>query len=131
MRYLLDTSILLWSLNEPEKLNDKALQVLENGKEELYLSAASAWEIAIKSAAGRLRLHEPPESFVPKRMTALGLRPLHITHHHALNISVLPLHHQDPFDRVLISQAIVEDMILMTTDHMFSKYSVQTFWCGT
>lgn len=130
MRYLVDTVILIWSLNEPEKINDRALKILENGKEELYLSAASAWEIAIKSAAGRLQLPDTAESFVPNRMNVLGLRPLHITHSHALNVSVLPPHHQDPFDRMLISQAIIEDMILMTSDHMFSKYPVQTMWCG-
>ena len=130
MKYLLDTVILLWSVNEPEKLNDRALQVLQNGREELFLSAASAWEIAIKSAVGRLKLPDSPESFVPSRMARLGLRPLHITHSHALNTSVLPPHHQDPFDRVLISQAILEDMVLMTTDHEFSKYPVQTLWCA-
>lgn len=130
MRYLLDTSILVWSLSEPERLNDRALQVLQNGKEEIFLSAASAWEIAIKSASGKLQLPDSPSKYVPSRMTALGLRPLHITHSHALAVSGLPSHHQDPFDRILIAQARSEGMVLMTTDHLFSKYPVQTLWCG-
>jgi PIN domain nuclease of toxin-antitoxin system len=130
VRYLLDTAILLWSLNEPERLNDNAQHVLANGSEEIYLSAVSAWEIVIKSSLGKLRLPDPPERYVPSRMTALGLRPLHITHPHALAVSALPLHHQDPFDRLLIAQARSEDMVLMTTDHLFSKYPVQTMWCG-
>jgi PIN domain nuclease of toxin-antitoxin system len=117
-------------LNEPEKLNDKSLQVLEDGTQELYLSAASAWEIAIKSALGKLQLPSPPSNYVPSRMTALGLRPLNITHSHALNISSLPFHHQDPFDRLLISQALSEGMVLMTADHLLSKYPVQTLWCA-
>ena len=130
MRYLLDTGIFLWSLNEPEKLNDKAQHILGNGREEIYLSAASTWEIVIKSALGKLRLPDPPDRYIPSRMTMLGLRSLHITHPHALGVSGLPHHHQDPFDRILISQALSEDMILMTSDHLFSRYSVQTLWCG-
>jgi len=130
VKYLLDTAVLIWSLNEPERLNDTALEVLSNGREEIYLSAVSAWEIVIKSSLGKLRLPNPPERYVPSRMTVLGLRPLHMTHPHALAVSGLPLYHQDPFDRLLIAQARSEDMVVMTTDHQFSKYPVQTLWCG-
>jgi PIN domain nuclease of toxin-antitoxin system len=130
VRYLLDTAILLWSLNEPERLNDSVQDILAKGSEEVYLSAVSAWEIVIKSSLGKLRLPNPPERYVPSRMSALGLRPLNITHPHALAVSGLPSYHQDPFDRLLIAQARSEDMILMTTDHVFAKYAVQTLWCG-
>jgi len=130
VRYLLDTAIFLWSLSEPEKLNDKAQQLLATGSEELYLSSASAWEITIKSDLGKLKLGDPPSRYVPNRMNLLGLRPLHITHAHALAIAGLARHHNDPFDRLLIAQARTEKMVLMTADHVFSKYPVQTMWCG-
>jgi PIN domain nuclease of toxin-antitoxin system len=130
MKYLLDTVILLWTLLEPHKLNDKAKDILADGSQELYISPASTWEIVIKSALGKYSLPNPPKLYLPDRMTLLGLRPLHITHTHALDVSELPLHHPDPFDRILIAQARCEDMVLMTSDHVFSKYQVQTLWCA-
>ena len=78
----------------------------------MFLSAVSSWEIAIKSAVGKLRLPEPPESYVPRRMAQQGLRPLTVSHPHALAVSALPSHHRDPFDRLLIAQAKLEDMTL-------------------
>lgn len=129
MRYLLDTAVFIASLNAPEKLNDNARRILVNGNEEIYLSAVSAWEIVIKWSLSKLRLPNPPVQYVPSRMTMLGLRPLHITHPHALAVAGLAPHHQDPFDRLLIAQAQSENMVLMTTDHLFSKYQVQTLWC--
>lgn len=131
MKYLLDTSVFLWSVGPLKNLNKHAQDLLSQGREEFYLSAATAWEIAIKSAVGKLKLPEPPEKLVPNSVRLLGLRPLHITQIHALGVAGLPAHHQDPFDRILIAQARIEDMVLMTTDHMFSQYPVQTLWCGT
>ncbi len=130
MKYLLDTAVFILSLKEPEKLNDKAHRILANGSEEIYLSAVSAWEIVIKWSLGKLNLPNPPAQYVPSRMTMLGLRPLHITHFHALAVSELAAHHQDPFDRLLIAQARSEDMVLMTTDHLLSRYPVRTLWCA-
>lgn len=130
MRYLLDTSVFLWGLWSLEKMNEGARQILTGGSKELYLSAASAWEIAIKSASGKLNLPGPPGRYVTDRVTLLGLQSLPITQAHALGVSELPLHHQDPFDRILIAQARTEKMVLMTTDHALSKYQVQTFWCA-
>lgn len=130
MKYLLDTSVFILSLNEPERLNDKAQHILKNGNEEIYLSAASTWEIVIKWSLGKLRLSHPPAHYIPSRMTMLGIRSLPIAHSHALAVSELQPHHQDPFDRLLIAQAQSEDMALLTTDHLFSKYQVKTLWCG-
>jgi PIN domain nuclease of toxin-antitoxin system len=128
--YLLDTSIFLWSLADPEKLNRRARTVLEDTKETLWLSAASSWEISIKWAAGKLKLPEAPVSYVTGRLSSRGIRSLPITHLHALTAGELPRHHLDPFDRMLIAQAQREEMILMTADLLFKKYEVEMLWCG-
>jgi PIN domain nuclease of toxin-antitoxin system len=130
MKYLLDTSVWLWSLTASERINKKARQLLASGREELYLSAASSWEISIKWALGKLQLPEPPRSYVPKRLAAQGIRPLAITHTHALAVSELPTHHSDPFDRLLIAQAQIEDMVILTADRAFEPYGVKILWCG-
>lgn len=130
MKYLLDTSVFLWSIGPAKNLNQQAQDLLAVGTDDFYLSAASAWEIAIKSGSGKLSLPEPVERLVPNALTHYGFRPLPITHLHAVGIAQLPNHHQDPFDRLLIAQARSENMILMTTDHLLSKYPVQTLWCG-
>ncbi|HEV3039342.1 MAG TPA: type II toxin-antitoxin system VapC family toxin [Candidatus Angelobacter sp.] len=130
MKYLLDTGVFIWSIGPKEKLNQEAHELLANGSEEIYFSAASSWEIAIKFALGKLRLPEVPERFVPQQMAIGQIRQLPITHYHALAVRKLPSHHNDPFDRILIAQARAEEMILLTADLMFSKYDVETIWCG-
>lgn len=130
MKYLLDTGVWLWSLAEPERINEKARRLLADESEEVYLSAASSWEISIKSAVGKLRLPEPPAVYVPKRLAAQGIRSLPITHAHALGVSNLPRSHSDPFDRLLVAQAQAEKMTILTADHAFEHYRVQMVWCG-
>ncbi len=130
MKYLLDTSVWLWSLGGSDRINAEGLQVLAGGTDDLYLSAASSWEIAIKSAIGRLRLPEPAAIYVPKRMVAQGIRPLPISHAHALAVAELPMHHSDPFDRLLIAQAQAEEMVILTADRAFRRYQVSLLWCG-
>ncbi len=130
MKYLLDTSVWLWSLTASQRISNEALRLLASGTGELYLSAASSWEIAIKSALGKLLLPESPTSYVPNRMTAQGIRPLSITHTHALAVSELPAHHRDPFDRILIAQARTEEMVILTADRAFEQYDVKILWCG-
>jgi PIN domain nuclease of toxin-antitoxin system len=130
VKYLLDTSVWLWSLADPERINKKGRQLLASGREEIYLSAASAWEISIKSALGKLHLPEPPASYVPKRLATQGIRPLSISHTHALAVSELAPFHSDPFDRLLIAQAQIEDMVILTADRAFEQYKVKILWCG-
>jgi PIN domain nuclease of toxin-antitoxin system len=130
MRYLLDTGVFLWSLGGVERLNREARELLSENKEEVYLSAASSWEISIKYSLGKLRLPEPPPRYVPQRMTRQGIQALFITHAHVLAVSELPGHHRDPFDRLLISQARSEGMTFMTADSMCAKYPVELLWCG-
>jgi PIN domain nuclease of toxin-antitoxin system len=130
MKYLLDTSIWLWSLGTVERINRRGRELLADGKQELYFSAASSWEISIKMVLGKLQLPESPVSYVPKRLADQGIRPLPIMHQHALAVYALPMHHQDPFDRLLIAQAQAEEMVILTADRAFQKYQVKIFWCG-
>jgi PIN domain nuclease of toxin-antitoxin system len=130
VKYLLDTGVWLWSLMEPARIARKARDVIADLNQEVFLSAVTSWEIAIKSAAGKLRLPEPPESYVPTRMAQQGLRPLAVSHPHALAASALPPHHRDPFDRLLIAQANLEDMTFISADAIFRQYQVRLFWAG-
>ncbi len=129
MKYLIDTSVWLWSLVSPERLNRRAREVFSSGASELYLSSASSWEICIKLSLGKMHFPGSPAGYVPDRMAALGIRPLPITHAHALAVCALPGHHRDPFDRVLIAQAQTEAMVILTADRAFEPYAVKTLWC--
>jgi PIN domain nuclease of toxin-antitoxin system len=102
--------------------------LFDNPNDAVFLSAASAWEITIKFASGKLRLPEPPRVYVSKRTAPAGLLGLEITHEHGFRAGELPKYHSDPFDRMLIAQAQAEGMVLVTADRMISKYSVETLW---
>jgi PIN domain nuclease of toxin-antitoxin system len=130
MKFLLDTSVLLWSVAERPKLNSRAIRILSLAGSNLYLSAASVWEIAIKYAIGRLPLHVEPELFVAEVHHKTGMRPLDIDHLHAVEAGRLPRHHGDPFDRMLIAQARTERMVLLTADRIFQSYEVEQEYCG-
>jgi PIN domain nuclease of toxin-antitoxin system len=128
--YLLDTGVWLWSVGEPSRISRKARDVMADISHEVFLSAVTSWEVAIKAASGKLQLPEPPDLYVPRRMAAQGLRPLALSHEHALAAFALPAHHRDPFDRLLIAQAKVEEMTLISADRMFDRYPVQLLWAG-
>lgn len=130
MKYLLDTSIFLWIAGPAEKLNSQARSLLSGNEAELYLSAASSWEISIKYALGKLELPQPPTRYVPRRLGDLAIQSLPITNEHAFATMSLPSHHDDPFDRMLIAQARKEDMVLLTADKLIKQYSIEIFWCG-
>jgi len=130
VKYLLDTNVFLWSNGAPEKLNRRATTVLSSGSSEVYLSAASSWEIAIKVALRALRLPSPPSQFIPDALRMLSLRSLEISHLHSIAAGALPPHHRDPFDRMLIAQACSEEMVLLTADEVFAKYDVETMFCA-
>lgn len=108
----------------PERLSPASRSLLEDRSHELPFSVVSAWEIAIKQAIGKLRLEEPAETFVPSRVTALRTSSLPIEQRHALRVAVLPTHHRDPFDRLLIAQAQVEDLPILTADAVFRRYEI-------
>ena len=131
MKYLLDTGVLIQNLIAQPKLNRRALELLADDSSELYFSAASSWEITIKSGTGKLVLPERPSEFVIRAIRLMSLQALDITHGHVAALERLPNHHRDPFDRMLIAQAQTERLVLLTADHNFERYSVETFWCGT
>ena len=130
MKFLLDTSVFLWALFEEYKLNPAAQEILKSSTSELYFSAVGSWEIAIKFALGSLPLPKAPSEYIPHALRAWALRALDITHEHALRAGELPVHHRDPFDRMLIAQALSEQMTLLTADRVFQKYKVDLIFCG-
>lgn len=130
MKYLLDTVAWLWSVHADERLGDNAREILANGKEEIYLSAASSWELSIKMRLGKLTFPGPPAQVVPAFMAKQGLLAIAVTHLHAVKVYDLPPHHSDPFDRLIIAQAMVEEMTVLTSDRVFEKYPIDVVWCG-
>jgi PIN domain nuclease of toxin-antitoxin system len=128
MKFLLDTSIFLRSLDAFHRLNKQAQEVFTEG-EEIYLSSASSWEIIIKYGTGKLNLPKAPVNLIPETLTRYSIRTLPITLAHTLAVEELPDHHKDPFDRILIAQALNEGMVLMTEDLDVSKYPVEILWC--
>jgi PIN domain nuclease of toxin-antitoxin system len=124
MRFLLDTQVWLWTLTAPERLPADTRALLEDPANQLLLSAASSWEIAIKYRLGKLPLPEPPSLFVLPRLVRDGITELPIQHHHALAVANLPQHHNDPFDRLLIAQAQIERLTLVSADRKLAPYQV-------
>lgn len=131
MKYLLDTMVWLWSVGPTEKIGRAGLEILSRGSEEIYLSAVSSSEIAIKVKLGKFELPEEPGPYVRTRLAAQGIRPLPVTQDHGLKVYDLPLHHNDPFDRLLVAQAMVEEMVILTSDRMFKKYPAELVLCGS
>jgi PIN domain nuclease of toxin-antitoxin system len=130
MKYLVDTSVLVHSQISQPKLNDRSLNLLADNSSELYLSAVSSWEIIIKAGTGKLVLPDRPAEFVTRAMRVMSMQSLTITHLHALAVDALPDHHRDPFDRMLIAQALSEQMTLLTADRVFQEYKVDLIFCG-
>jgi PIN domain nuclease of toxin-antitoxin system len=127
---LLDTHVWLWMQTEPKRLGLRARNFVGDPKNELLLSAASTWEIAIKWAVGRLPLPEPPQAFFLPRIASTGVTPLAITHAHALRVGELPDHHRDPFDRMLVAQAQIEGIPILTSDRQLWPYAVELLWAA-
>ena len=125
MKFLLDTHVWLWLQASPERIEPATLSQLEDVGNELLLSAASSWEIAIKCAIGRLELPVAPNEYVESRMAQSGTRGLPVQHRHALHVATLPLYHRDPFDRLLVAQARIEEAVLVTTDRQIRHYDVE------
>lgn len=125
MRLLLDTHVFLWLLTEPERLGEHR-QLVEDPRTELLVSAVVSWEIAIKYGLGRLPLPEPPERYVPERIRAIGAQAFPIEHTHALAVGALPPLHRDPFDRLLVAQAGLLDVPILTADPIIAEYAVRT-----
>ena len=130
MKYLLDTVVWLWSVGSVENIGAAGRAVLSDKDAEIYLSTASTWEIAIKAQIGKSTLPEAPPTYIPKRLAEQNIQALSINQNHALKVYELPLHHKDPFDRLIIAQALIEGMTVLTSDRDFEKYPVKVVWCG-
>jgi PIN domain nuclease of toxin-antitoxin system len=122
---LLDTHVFLWLQTEPERLG-RHLKAVEDPGTDLLLSAASSWEIAIKHGLGKLSLPEPPQEYVLERIRLAGRIGLPLEHSHALAVSSLPPLHRDPFDRMIVAQATVLDVPVITSDPAIIQYEIET-----
>jgi PIN domain nuclease of toxin-antitoxin system len=130
VRLLLDTNAWLWMIAAQDRLNTNARALVQDRRNEVFLSAASSWEIAIKHAMGRLDLPSRPEGLIPEQMRKSGVVGLAIEHAHALRVDSLPAHHRDPFDRMLVAQAQVESLAILTADTVFQRYDVEVVPAG-
>ena len=125
MNLLLDTQALLWWRDGNRRLGRRARQAIEAEAGTVAVSAASIWEIAVKSGVGRLTLKDPLETWVPDRLEQHGFVMLNVTAAHAVAVAALPHHHADPFDRLLIAQARLEHLTVVTSDAAFDDYDVR------
>ena len=128
MKLLLDTHTFLWFVNNSPGLTTQARDLLEDEFNELYLSAASAWEMAIKSSMGRLQLPAPVVTFIPTQLQINDIHWLPIEFAHLGVVETLPFHHKDPFDRLLVAQSLAEQMPLVSGDPKLDAYGVQRLW---
>lgn len=128
MRLLLDTHVFLWWIGDDPALSRRARAAIADPGNECLLSTASAWEMAIKVSLDKLDLDGNLERFLPEQMAANGFGMLPIDLRHVSRVARLPFHHRDPFDRLIVAQALVEDLSVVTADRVFAKYGVRRTW---
>jgi len=128
VKFLADTHAFLWFVTDSPRLSLKAKALLESPDSERWLSIASLWEIAIKTSIGKLSLTRPFEQFIPEQLTRNGFQVLGLTVEHTARVATLPLHHRDPFDRMLVAQCLVENLPLLSSDEPLDAYGIQRLW---
>ncbi len=128
MKVLLDTQTFLWWIANDSQLSERARTVIEDADHQLFLSAASGWEIAIKTRIGKLRLADDLQGFVSEQLRINAIQVLPIQMAHALHVATLPDHHRDPFDRMLVAQSQLEQLPILTIDPQIAQYSVTVIW---
>jgi len=128
VKALLDTHVFLWWVTDDRRLSARACEVIADPAVDLFLSAASVWEIAIKTALGKLHFDVEMERFIPLQLERNEVRVLPVELLHALRVAALPGHHGDPFDRFLVAQCQVEEMPIVTGDEVVRRYGVQVIW---
>ena len=128
MRLLLDTHAFLWFTARDAKLSFRARRLIEDPANTLFLSVASLWEMAIKHSHGKLPLSEPFEPLMHRQLTQHGILMLNITITHTAAVATMSWHHRDPFDRLIIAQAQVEQMPIVSRDRVFDAYGVARQW---
>jgi len=128
MKVLLDTQAFLWLIGDTPELSKQARKIFLDPHNKLYLSLASIWEIAIKNSLGKLKLRHPIERFIPEQLQENGILQLDINFRHVARVATLPFHHRDPFDRLIISQAMEESLPILSTDSAFDDYDLKRIW---
>jgi PIN domain nuclease of toxin-antitoxin system len=128
VRHLLDTHAFLWWITDDRQLSLTVREIVAAPEHEILFSAASAWELVIKAQLGRIGIPSDPTQYIQRQLTANGFVALPITLEHAMRVADLPPLHRDPFDRILIAQALVEDVPLLTADHLIAQYPVRVAW---
>ncbi len=128
MKVLVDTHTFIWGLLESHRLSPRSRQILRTDEHELIFSLVSLWEIAIKIKIGKLNAIGSSVAYIRDEMDAYGMELLPIRYEHILQLEALPVHHSDPFDRLLIAQAIAESLPILTHDRVFSLYPVKVIW---
>lgn len=128
MRILADTCTFLWLITDDEALSATARSLFSDPTNEVFLSAVSVWEIVVKHRLGRLPLPEPPQRFIPKQRARHQIQPLPLEEETVLQLARLPDYHRDPFDRILICQAITHSLTILTPDPAIIQYPVRTDW---
>ena len=127
-KYLLDTHTLIWWVDDSEKLTLLAREVLSHTENICYFSLVSSWELAIKSSINKLKLTLPVRDYVTQHLASNDFKQLNITLNHVTKVEKLPWHHRDPFDRLLLAQAIEEDLIIISADKIFDRYDIERLW---
>ncbi len=125
MKLLLDTCTWIWWISQPSRLSPETTTLLAGRENQVFFSAVSGLEVAIKYGLGRLTLPELPERFIPPRLVRDGFEVLPVNLAHSLAVASLPFHHRDPFDRLLVAQARLEDLTLVTGDAHLQNYAIK------
>lgn len=128
MILLLDTHTFIWYVTDNSRLSRRVLELINDEDNEIFISIASLWEIAIKQSLGKLSFNQQFEVFITQQLSLNDFTLLDITISHLAQVSTLPLHHRDPFDTLLIAQSIVENIPVLSADTIFDAYSIQRFW---
>jgi PIN domain nuclease of toxin-antitoxin system len=128
VRLLLDTCTFLWIVAGSSRISKQAAQWFSDPSNEIFLSAVSSWEIAVKHSLGALRLPAPPIEFIPSQREAHGITTLPLTEEEVLYLPKIPKLHRDPFDRMLICQAVVNGLAVLTPNVLISQYPIRTLW---
>ena len=128
MKYLLDTHAFIWIVEDDQNLSDKVKKIFLNSSNDIYLSAASLWEIAIKISLKKLKLENSLSAFIDKHAVENNILILDVQSNHVMPLERLPFHHKDPFDRLLVCQCIQEKMNILSRDKIFDKYGIKRIW---
>ena len=128
MKILIDTQVFLWWISDNPNISSKFHDVMSEPRNEIYFSAASGWEIAVKAKIGRLSIQGDPQKFIPTQLSLNSITVLPIQISHTLQTYHLPEHHKDPFDRLIIAQSQIENMPIATNDALFKNYEVDLIW---